>query len=158
LNVNESTFDTNIILHITRDESQKRILDFVNPTNQDIYISYASIAEVESIAFQNNWGKRKIKCFEDFLDEVQIIEIDDTLLRAYVNIDAFSQRKHQNYSEYSFLTPRNMGKNDLWIASTASLLNLILITTDSDFDHLESYFITLNKILPEQLQSIMTVK
>jgi tRNA(fMet)-specific endonuclease VapC len=151
-------FDTNIILYITRDESQMKILDFVNPTNQDVYISYASVAETESIAFQNNWGKRKIKCFEDFLEEVQIIEIDDTLLKTYVNIDAFSQRKHQYFTEYAFQTPRNMGKNDLWIASTASLLNLTLITTDGDFDHLESHFISLNKILPEQLQSIMTVK
>lgn len=92
------------------------------------------------------------------MEEVQIIEIDDTLLKTYVNIDAFSQRKHQNFTEYSFSTPRNMGKNDLWIASTASLLNLALITTDGDFDHLESHYITLNKILPEQLQSIMTVK
>ncbi len=44
------------------------------------------------------------------------------------------------------------------IASTAYLLNLTLVTTDGDFDHLGSHFITLNKILPEQLQSIMIVK
>jgi tRNA(fMet)-specific endonuclease VapC len=151
-------FDTNILIYISRDKSEHKILDFVNPKLKDIYVSYASIAEIESIAFQSNWSNRKIKRLESFLEEVQIIEIDDTLLKTYVNIDAFSQRKHQNFTEYAFSTPRNMGKNDLWIASTASLLNLTLITTDGDFDHLESHFITLNKILPEQLQSIMTVK
>jgi tRNA(fMet)-specific endonuclease VapC len=151
-------FDTNILIYISRDKSEHKILDFVNPKLKDIYVSYASIAEIESIAFQSNWSNRKIKRLESFLEEVQIIEIDDTLLKTYVNIDAFSQRKHQNFREYAFQTPRNMGKNDLWIASTASLLNLTLITTDADFDHLDSHFITLNKILPEQLQSIMTVK
>jgi tRNA(fMet)-specific endonuclease VapC len=44
-----------------------------------------------------------------------------------------------------------MGKNDLWIAATASLLNLKLITTDADFDHLDSSFISLQKLLPTEL-------
>jgi len=34
-----------------------------------------------------------------------------------------------------------MGKNDLWIASTAALLGLKLITTDADFNHLHDVFI-----------------
>lgn len=39
-----------------------------------------------------------------------------------------------------------MGKNDLWIAATASVLNLELLTTDSDFDHLGGKYLKLNKI------------
>ncbi len=35
-----------------------------------------------------------------------------------------------------------MGKNDLWIAATASVLNAKLLTTDHDFDHLDSIFLT----------------
>jgi tRNA(fMet)-specific endonuclease VapC len=148
-------FDTNIILYISRDKSESKVLDFVNPTNQNIYISYACIAEVESIAFQNNWGKQKIRRFEDFLDEVQVVQIDDILLRTYVEIDAFSQRNHPDYSHYDFKTPRNMGKNDLWIATTASLLNLTLVTTDGDFDHLHDNFLNLRKIFPDNLQSLL---
>lgn len=34
-----------------------------------------------------------------------------------------------------------MGKNDLWIASTAALLGLELVTTDMDFNHLHEVFV-----------------
>ena len=36
-----------------------------------------------------------------------------------------------------------MGKNDLWIAATASVLDLTLLTTDKDFDHLKDVFLDL---------------
>jgi len=36
-----------------------------------------------------------------------------------------------------------MGKNDLWIAATASAFDIRLITTDKDFDHLKDQFIDL---------------
>jgi len=39
-----------------------------------------------------------------------------------------------------------MGKNDLWIALTAALLGLTLITTDADFDHLNGSFFDVRKI------------
>lgn len=38
---------------------------------------------------------------------------------------------------------RNIGKNDLWIAATASVLNIPLITTDKDFLHLDKIFLKL---------------
>ncbi len=34
-----------------------------------------------------------------------------------------------------------MGKNDLWIAATASIYNVQLITTDKDFDHLKENYL-----------------
>jgi len=39
-----------------------------------------------------------------------------------------------------------MGKNDLWIASLAAMLNLTLLTTDADFDHLHGVFFDVRKI------------
>lgn len=36
-----------------------------------------------------------------------------------------------------------MGKNDLWIAATASVLGAILITSDKDFEHLDRKFLTI---------------
>ncbi|MET3125260.1 putative nucleic acid-binding protein [Arcicella rosea] len=48
-----------------------------------------------------------------------------------------------------------MGKNDLWIAATASLLNLTLVTTDSDFDHLNNYFLQLYKLEPKDLRKYL---
>ncbi len=36
-----------------------------------------------------------------------------------------------------------MGKNDLWIAATASVTGVTLMTTDGDFDHLHPVHLTL---------------
>ncbi len=44
-----------------------------------------------------------------------------------------------------------MGKNDLWIASTAALLGLKLVTSDADFNHLHQIFIAVQFIKPELL-------
>jgi len=37
-----------------------------------------------------------------------------------------------------------MGKNDLWIAATAYVIQATLTTTDKDFDHLNKTFINLD--------------
>ncbi len=105
-----------------------------------LYVSFASIAEIQSIAFQRGWNEIKSKRLETFLSLIRVIDISDILLPSYVGIDAYSQRNHPDYTDYPFNTPRNMGKNDLWIAATASLLNLELVTTDGDFDHLHGVF------------------
>ena len=36
-----------------------------------------------------------------------------------------------------------MGKNDIWIAATASVFKLTLVTTDKDFDHLKDKYLDL---------------
>lgn len=46
-----------------------------------------------------------------------------------------------------------MGKNDLWIASTASILNAKLITTDKDFRHLDQEYIDLLEIDLDEIKS-----
>lgn len=52
------------------------------------------------------------------------------------------------YSRSDKTTPvkfssRNMGKNDLWIAATASAFDLQLVTMDKDFNHLTPSYINL---------------
>ena len=39
-----------------------------------------------------------------------------------------------------------MGKNDLWIAATAAVLDATLLTMDKDFNHLNDIFLTVNCI------------
>ncbi|MEM1326730.1 MAG: PIN domain-containing protein [Bacteroidota bacterium] len=46
-----------------------------------------------------------------------------------------------------------MGKNDLWIAATASHYDLKLLTTDKDFLHLEDKFIDLAFINLEEIKT-----
>jgi tRNA(fMet)-specific endonuclease VapC len=147
-------FDTNMILAIGRDKSGHRIMEYLNPKEEAVYVSFVNIAEAQSIAFQNKWGASKMRILEDFFDSVRIIDISDLLLPTYIGIDAYSQRNHPDYDVYPFSTPRNMGKNDLWIAATASLLNLRLITTDGDFDHLDNTFLSLHKVIPDEIASL----
>ena len=145
-------FDTNIILSIARTKNPSKLIKFLNPEDEQIYISVVNGAEAQSIAFQNGWGKAKTLAMEYFFNQVRAIEITDILVPTYINIDSFSQCRNPNFLVYEHETPRNMGKNDLWIATTASLLNLQLLTTDADFDHLNANFINLQKILPNTLQ------
>lgn len=68
----------------------------------------------------------------------------EDILSRYAEIDAFSQNKLP--AQPLSLTARNMGKNDLWIAATASILDAQLLTTDFDFDHLNGVFLNVGKV------------
>ena len=95
-----------------------------------------------------------MKLLQSFLNKIAIFEVTDVLKSSYVNIDSFSQMRYSKTAKYEFKTPRNMGKNDLWIAATASLLNLTLVTTDNDFNHLNETFITLRKISKTEIDKL----
>ena len=66
------------------------------------------------------------------------------IIYRYAEIDAYSQNKLTG--QPLGISARNMGKNDLWIAATASILGATLITTDQDFDHLNGVYLDLVKI------------
>jgi tRNA(fMet)-specific endonuclease VapC len=144
--------DTNIILYATRNARGLSFLKELNPEDKLLYVSFVSIAEVRSIAYQNSWGDSKTKRLVSFFNSVRSVNVNHSLLPTYIGIDAYSQRTHPDYEKYPFSTSRNMGKNDLWIAATASLLNLQLVTTDKDFDHLETSFLSLRKISQAEIK------
>jgi tRNA(fMet)-specific endonuclease VapC len=144
--------DTNILLFISRTRDRDNFVDFINPDNLTLYLSVASEAEIKSLALKNNWGDKRAGILHDFLDQINIVEISQSYVDIYAEIDAYSQRLNPNFKEYPFDTPRNMGKNDLWIASLAALLGLELVTTDGDFDHLHNVFFPVRKIIPEDFR------
>ncbi|MCU0471610.1 MAG: type II toxin-antitoxin system VapC family toxin [Arcicella sp.] len=145
-------FDTNIILGIVRSNKTNELLEFLNPENKQIFSSVITEAEIRSIAIQNKWGKEKLDKLEIFLDLFTFTEVTKQLITTYVEIDTFSQRKNPNFPTYNFDTPRNMGKNDLWIASTATLLGLELVSTDADFAHLHNVFLDVRQINIDDLK------
>ena len=109
------------------------------------FISVVTLGELWSLSFQNNWGSRRIAEMENLLPQFIVADINlETIIRRYAEIDAFSQGKLKGTP--LGLSSRNMGKNDLWIAATASVLNLTLLTTDRDFDHLAPSFLSLQQI------------
>ena len=73
------------------------------------------------------------------------MEITTALTDMYANIDAYSQGKLKKQPLSTGLSARNMGKNDLWIATTALYFDIELHTTDDDFDHLSAYGLQLVK-------------
>lgn len=47
-------YDTNILVFISKDLYSQRVKDLINPDNKKVYVSIATIAELKSIALQNN--------------------------------------------------------------------------------------------------------
>jgi len=144
-------FDTNILIYLAKDHSLQ-LFQQINPDNNKVFISVVTVGELRSIALQNNWGPKKLYLLEVLLQEMLVVEINEALIDTYAQIDAYSQHRNAAYDDYSFKTARNMGKNDLWIAATAALLGLKLVTTDNDFDHLHRIFFDLQKIRPSDLE------
>lgn len=135
--------DTNIVLLYMR-RNKKMIdkgdhLQFFKEENTTI-LSVVSVGEIESIALKNNWGDKRKVFLKLLLSKFTIARINATpIIKKYAEIDAYSQNKLPNKPLND--SSRNMGKNDLWIAATASVLNAKLITTDKDFSHLkDEYF------------------
>ncbi|SRR5699024_439377 len=146
--------DTCTVLHILKDSPQgKKCLEEIKKLGESphIIISVATKAELDSFSRQNQWGQKKIQTLNNFLNEVTTIDInqgDKQLLEAYSLIDGYSKRKLTD-SKGNKLdgSSRKMGKNDLWIAATAKVIDAPLLTTDGDFDHLNGILLTVIKIV-----------
>lgn len=103
-------------------------------------ISIVSKGEILSLGMQFGWGAAKIASLEQLLRRFPFVDINQQqIIEQYAEIDAYSQAKHP--TRKLPMSPRNMGKNDLWIAATASVLNATLLTTDHHFDHLNGVFL-----------------
>jgi tRNA(fMet)-specific endonuclease VapC len=122
--------DTNIILTIARTKCPSKIIEFLNPEDEQIYISVVNIAEGQCIAFQNGWGKNKVIAMEYFFNQIRAVEVTDILVPSYIN--AFSQCSHPEISTYPHKTPRNMGKNDLWTVRRCDCLNCLVVELEID--------------------------
>ncbi len=139
--------DTNILIHfIRKDEVARRIdNDFspFSPSNR-VVVSIVSFGEIKSIALQNGWGQKKLALLDKLLLTVLRADLTLDVVERYAEIDSFSQSMHPTIP--SSFTARNMGKNDLWIAATASILDATLLTTDNDFEHLKEVFLSVEKV------------
>lgn len=137
--------DTNIILL----NLQKKPLAFqireelgLDNVNNDAYISVVTVGEIQSLALQNKWGESRTVQLNEYINSFITLDINvQAVIDRYAQIDAYSQNRLADRPLN--LSARNMGKNDLWIAATASVLDATLVTTDNDFVHLDGQFLTL---------------
>ena len=140
--------DTNIILtYIRKSNLASQIDNNFAPLSEENtpIISVVSAGEIKSLAIQFGWGERKLVLLDTFLNEFLIADINvDSIIDKYAEIDAFSQNKLPDNPLGS--SSRIMGKNDIWIAATAAVLNAKLLTTDKDFQHLNNKLVDVELI------------
>lgn len=143
--------DTNIVIAYLR---KHPITQFIDDTygilsNQnDTFVSVVTVGELRSLALQNNWGTQRLTLLGDYLNRFLVTDINvETVIQRYAIIDAYSQgRLAANPLPGS---ARNMSKNDLWIAASASVLGATLLTMDRDFDHLHSQYVNVTYLNPQ---------
>lgn len=145
--------DTNILLIYLRKQETANALEeklqlFGNENT--LIVSVVTIGEIKSIALQNSWGVNRLSLLDQLLSSFLITDINtEKVIAEYARKDAFSQGKLPELK--SSFSSKNMGKNDLWIAATASAYNLTLVTTDQDFSHLEQDFFPLIQVNTKEL-------
>jgi tRNA(fMet)-specific endonuclease VapC len=143
--------DTNVLVHTLRNsDTFQRIETQLDPygANHETLISTVSIGELYSLAKRNRWGTNLLEKVKLLLETIAPIPVDgDDLMEAYSDIDAFSQGKHPVLALGRSAV--NMGKNDLWIAATATVFQATLLTTDKDFNHLHNVFFNVEYIHPK---------
>lgn len=143
-------WDTSILLHQIRQSSSftnwNQQFNFFQRGNRN-FISIVTEGEIYSIAIQRNWKQAKLQDLEMHLKILTPLTIAKrAVIDAYAKIDAYSQGNLSGQSLPPGMTARNMGKNDLWIAATAHVINATLVTTDADFNHLDGKFLSLIKL------------
>ncbi len=140
--------DTNILLHIVRGGSSSALIaeleahfELFTGRNR-VYVSYVTVAEIRVLGEKNHWGANKWAELNRLLANYPVIPLSGSnLLDAYVSVET-----------YSHYLGREVGsKNDLWIAVTAFVYQLTLITTDKDFDHLNSQYFPVAYLDPVQI-------
>jgi tRNA(fMet)-specific endonuclease VapC len=134
-------YDTNILLQILRSPgSMENLQAGFGSEYIEEYISIVTVDEIRSLAVQFCWGNTRLCKMKELLEELPSIDINTpSVLDLYVETDCYSKRKHATLvGDFSAI---KMGKNDLWIAATASAYQCSLLTMDLDFRHLHEEFL-----------------
>ena len=151
--MNYILLDTCIVLHILRnrdlgEKSKQAIHNFSESST--LVLSVVTRGELEALSIQQNWGEARKTALHTFLQDITFVDIshtDDALIEAYARIDGYSKRKAtDNHGNLLSGAHRTMHKNDLWIAATAYVLDIPLLTSDGDFDHLNGTLLNVMKV------------
>lgn len=132
-------FDTNILVHLVRnDVTGQYVSSKYKPFMRALkpFICTVSEGELHSLALQWAWGKHKLDQMQFLLGYFRHASIErPDVMQAYATLDACSHAQGNK-----------MGKNDLWIAATAYISGAQIVTTDTDFDHLDTRFVFVDRV------------
>lgn len=106
-------------------------------------LSIVSHGELRALSDRNHWGAAKLAVLERALKEFVTVDVAGTRI-----VEAYRQIEFLNAATPSGAV--KMGKNDIWIAATAMMVQQPLITTDHDFDHLNGKLLKVFWIDPHE--------
>ena len=143
--------DTSILVHLVRDSALAKAVKakygFLNGGVMP-FISEVSVGEIYSLSIQFKWGSFKLELIDSLLIRLKPLPISYAeIMNTYALIDAYSQNRHPEMPIPPGTPARKMGKNDLWIAATTTVLDATLLTTDSDFEHLSPRFFQVENVV-----------
>ncbi|MFK7950889.1 MAG: type II toxin-antitoxin system VapC family toxin [Saprospiraceae bacterium] len=138
--------DTNIFISFVKNRQFRHFFKQTYSHNENGLITSVVVdGEIQSFITRHKWGFNKRRILNNIFNQTSIAPIKiKKIIERYAEIDAYSQGKHPTLKLP--MSARNMGKNDIWIAATASVLGLTLITTDKDFEHLQDVFLNIDFI------------
>jgi tRNA(fMet)-specific endonuclease VapC len=132
--------DTSALLPLIRGRELGEQIDKAFGLRQALYrhsISIVTHGELKAMAQRRSWGDEKQTRLASALDELVTVNIsNNSLIDAYVMVEKACRTTVGG--------ERKMGQNDMWIAATAVVTGLPLITTDDDFKHLNGRLITVH--------------
>ena len=144
--------DTNILLGLVRSAPWALSTDEKHALSADNVLSCTSVVcqgELLALAEKFGWGQSKRTRLDEILFRLPVVEINQpAILRAYALIDAWT---HGTAVDAPGATPppkpaRPMQQNDLWIAATAHASGFVLLSTDTDFHHLDGVWLALERV------------
>ena len=118
--------DTDVFSYLLKDDSRA---DFYRKhiEGRTVAVTFVTVGELYHWAAKRKWGAKKIANLEQRLRSAVIVPYDLEICRIYGAL-----RSELKTSQGS---PRNVGSNDLWIASCALRHSLTLLTNNRrDFE------------------------
>ncbi len=121
--------DTNVVLAIIRGKELGNYIERhyrIRSSPFRPFISIVTLAELYTMARRHEWGDQKYRLLATIEEELVVVNIDRRELA-------------ETYAEIRIDIPKgvSIGQNDIWIAATAKVLGATLLTTDTDFDHMQ---------------------
>lgn len=95
--------------------------DHLQPTTVE-YLAFQTAAEMRFGALNRDWGQKRREELETFLNSLLLVEYTDELCRRWAQVMHEARQ-----------AGRRLEAGDAWIAATALLLNVPLLTHDRDF-------------------------
>ena len=124
--------DTSVLLNLVRGKELGEQIDLSFGLRASLYrhtVSIVTHGEIRALAERRSWSRAKRSVLAAALNNLITLNLDnESVIDAYVQVAETCRSAARG--------ERIMGQNDMWIAATALVCGLPLITTDTDFDHL----------------------